>query len=60
LDFVTWGGGGWPATAVPGDKGPEERKTVEVDLEIVLPLISNYQPSVFQERFRDIAGLLKQ
>jgi hypothetical protein len=53
-------GGRKAATAVPGDKGPEERKTVEVDLEIVLPLISNYQPSVFQERFRDIAGLLKQ
>lgn len=45
------------ATAVPGDK--QERATVEVDLEITLPFVANYDPARFRERFREIAALLK-
>lgn len=45
------------ATAVPGDK--QERKTEELDLETVLPIMSRYEPARFQERFKEIAALLK-
>jgi hypothetical protein len=53
-------GGRKAATAVPSDKGHEERKTIEVDLELVLPRISDYQPAAFQARFKEIASLLKK
>ena len=45
------------ATAVPGDK--KDRETIEVDLGVVLPLISSYDPAQFQARFKEIAALLK-
>src|SRR5262249_2631542 len=44
-------------TAIPGE--PKERTTTEVDLAIVLPFIANYDPLVFQKRFKEIADWLK-
>ena len=45
------------ATAIPGEA--KERATVEVDLALVLPFVANYDPLVFQKRFKEIADWLR-
>ena len=47
------------ATAVPVNKDVVERTTVEVDLEVVLPFMSRYEPARFQERFKQVAAFMK-
>jgi Cytochrome c554 and c-prime len=52
-------GGRKAVTAIPKETGGmEERSTVEVDLDIVLPYVARYQPLAFQKKFKEIALLL--
>jgi cytochrome c553 len=50
-------GGRKASVSIPGES--QQTNILEVDLKTVLPLVANYDPVRFQERFAEIAKLLK-